>query len=200
MGSDPQKPTRRLERFLIFRLAVIPFGFILVAICRSSLDQELREPAFRFLFGLLSFYTVLALGALLLAGRTRSPGRFALAQVVVDFAVTGALIWATGGVESVFCPLLFATLFNATTVLGWRAGLAFASVATAFLATATISYQLGRGPAISPWAGRSAVADPAGAAAHLLALGLALHVVALLGTRLSHGLRSMQSMQEDVIE
>jgi two-component system sensor histidine kinase PilS (NtrC family) len=197
---DSSRISRKAERFLIFRLAVIPMAFVLVAVCRASLMPQFREPAFRLLFGLLCFYTVLAVGALAVPSRVRDRRWFALCQVVIDFAVAAVLIWLTGGVESVFCPLLFATLFNSSTVLRGRWILGFASISTAFLALTTIGYELGQPPPISPWPGRAASLDHAGAAAHLLALGLALHTVALLCIRLSHGLRSMQSIQEEIIE
>jgi two-component system sensor histidine kinase PilS (NtrC family) len=197
---DSQKLTRRIERFLIFRLAVIPMAFILVAIYRPSLAPPFREQAFRLLYGLLGFYTLLSLGALAALHRARDRRWFAVSQVVIDFLVSAVLIWSTGGVGSVFCPLLFATLFNASTVLRGRGVLVFASLSTAFLALTMIGYQLGQGPATSPWSGRTPHLSPAGAASHLFAMGLALHAVALLGTRLSRGLLNAQSLQAEIIE
>ncbi len=197
---NSQKFGRRIERFLIFRLAAIPVAFLLVALCQAGLAPPFREPAFHLLYGLLGFYTLLAVGAMAIASRVRHRYRFAFWQVLIDFVFEGAIIWTTGGVESVFCPLLFATLFIASTVLRGPGVLIYASLSTAFLAANTLASELGLGAFVFPRPGWDLHGDGAGTAAHLLAMGLALHAVALLGIRLSGGLRRIQSIQEEIIE
>ncbi len=192
------KQTRRIQRFLIFRLAVIPMAFALVTVCYVS--PLSGESAFGLMYGVLGVYTLLAVFPLLSPIRWRVRRGFVGAQVTVDFIASAVLIWLTAGVNSVFCPLLFTTLFNASTVLRGRGVYAFAGLATAFLACVTLSYELVQEPVISPWPGRAYQLDPASAAAHLLSLGLALHAVAFLGTRLYLGLSRIQNIQEEIIQ
>ncbi len=193
-----RQPMRRIDRFLIFRLAGVPMALALVALCRRRPAGSTEEGEFWLLYGLLGVYTLLAITPLVAPTHLRGRRWFVVSQVAVDFAFSAALIWLTGGVESMFCPLLFITLFNATTVIHSRGALAFAALSTAFLALTTMDLA---GPSsISPWTGSPAPVDRTGAAAHLVALGLALHAVALLGSRLSGGLRSIQNVQEEIIE
>jgi len=191
------KASRRTERFLIFRLAVIPMAFALVTVFHAT--PSTGEGSFGLLYGVLCFYTFLAILPLLAPIRFRSLRWFIACQVLVDFAVSAVLIWMTGGVESIFCPLLFTTLFNASTVIRARGIFAFAGVATGFLAFITLSYEI-MPSVISQWPGRAPTVDQGGAVAHLMALGLALHAVGFLGTRLSNGLYSMQNMQQEILE
>ena len=195
---DSLKLGRRTERYLIFRLAVIPMAFVLVTICQAGMAPYLRPSAFDFFYGLLGFYTLLALVSLPLARRTRSRRAFAWIQVVADFLVAGTLIWGSGGVSSVFGPLLFVAVFNASTILPGAGVLAAASLSTLFLALTSLEAQLG-GASL----GHGALSTPvslSGIAARLVANAVALHVVALLGTRLSRGFLSLQSVQSEIIE
>jgi two-component system, NtrC family, sensor histidine kinase PilS len=194
------KPMRRIDRFLVCRLAGVPMALALVALCRKGQAAPIGDQEFWRLYGLLGVYSLLAVTPLVAPAALRGRRWFVVSQVAVDFAFSAALIWLTGGVESLFSPLLFVTLFNATTVIRGREALAFATVSTAFLAAITFGFPGGAPGAISPWTGRTAAVDRTGAAAHLVALGLALHTVALLGTRLSGGLRSIQNIQEEIIE
>jgi two-component system sensor histidine kinase PilS (NtrC family) len=193
------RPGRRIDRFFLFRLAAIPLAFALVVLCRRGLAPGFGDRAFVALSAILAAYTVLALAPLAAPARLRTARWFMISQVGVDFAIVAALIWLTGGLESVFCPLLFTTLFNASTVLRGPETIAFAAGSTAFLAAASIGYRLGIPPAPS-WMGRPGGLEPAEAAAHLMALGMALHAVGLLGTRLARGLRRIQGLQEEILE
>ncbi len=187
-------------RFLLFRLGMIPMAGALIALFKAGVVDP-GWGGVGTLYWVLGIYTALAIAPLAAPAALREQRPFLLLQVSIDFFLASVLIWITGGVESVFCPLLLATLFNATTVMRGRETMGLAGISTGFLAIASVTY---RDALPLPFAGSpgnyGAPLTPGLAAAHLVAQGLALHAIALLGNRLSRGLGSMQSIQEEIIE
>src|SRR5262245_45013626 len=111
---------RRSKQYLAFRLLIIFLAFGLVRFYQVSLGPVFREHVFHFLYGLLAIY--LALGVAFLALHQRWQGRpgFLKWQVACDVFMQSFLVWGTGGVLSIFSPLLFVTLVAATSVISAR--------------------------------------------------------------------------------
>jgi two-component system, NtrC family, sensor histidine kinase PilS len=190
---EPQRRARRVARFLIVRLAVLPFAAALVAFCGGNAGAGVGP-----LVAVLGTYALLVVAALAAPARMRTGRAFIIAQVGIDLAAAVAMVWLTGGVISVFCPLLIVALFNATTVATGREPLVLAGLTTVLLAATLLAHRLSDPAPVSRPVGSLELEY--GAAAHLVVLGLALHVVALLGARLSRGLHRMQNVTEEIME
>ena len=108
---------RRSKNYLIFRLLIILAGFGLVTFYQVSLGPVFRQNTFVYLYSLLGLY--LAFGIALLVSYPQWRGRRDVlrGQVVVDFVFQSLLVWGTGGILSIFSPLLFVTLVAATWVI-----------------------------------------------------------------------------------
>ncbi|MBI4585889.1 MAG: PAS domain-containing protein [Planctomycetes bacterium] len=195
------RKTRRIERYLIFRLAIILMAFSLVAFHQLEVEPGQKEPAFRFLYSLLVTYTAVALVSLALAPRGGSRRWFVSAQVGIDFGAGILLTGATGGVVSVFVPVLFVTLVSACTILPLKGAIAFATLATVFLAMTELCYNLSYLPAPAIRA-RWFLNPPQMQflSSYLVAIGFTLHIVAVLGSRLSTGLLRIQNLQAEIFE
>ena len=122
-------------------------------------------------------------------------------QVVVDFVYQSALVWATGGVLSIFTPLLFVTLVAATSLISARGSFALATLATVALTATMISYALGVAPQTLgkvDWLFNND--KPTLVMAYLVASVLGLYVISALGSVLSHGLRRIEGIQSEIVE
>ncbi len=192
---------RRSKQYLIFRLLIILLGFGLVAFYQLWLQPAFEEDAFRYLYGLLGIYLVL--GVALFATHSRWRRRRALWrwQVLCDFVIQSLLVWGTGGVFSIFSPLLFVTLVAATSIISARGAFLLATAATLFLTTTTVAYGLGMAPFTSnriDW--HFANDRSAFVISYLFGSILALYAVSTLGSRFSHGLRNMAGIHSEIIE
>lgn len=193
---------RRSRTYLIFRLLIILTGIGLVAFYQVSLGRTFGPNTFPYLYTLLGVYLALAVSLLVTYPRWKGSSSFLRFQVVGDFVLQSLLIWGTGGVLSIFSPLLFVTLVAATSVISARGAFILATIATVFLTGTTVASALG----ISPVGEASRVGTLTGGrsstylAAYLIGSVLALYTISGLGSRFSHGLRSIQSMQSEILE
>ena len=198
VGADRD---RRNFGYLVFRLLIILLAFGLVGLYRAVLELTYLESMSGPVYGLLSTYLVFAIASL--AGYAASKRRddFMRWQVVVDFVYQSALVWATGGVLSIFTPLLFVTLVAATSLISARGSFALATLATVTLTATMISYALGvapRAPGNIDWLFSND--KPTLVMAYLLASVLGLYVISALGSVLSHGLRRIEGIQSEIVE
>jgi two-component system sensor histidine kinase PilS (NtrC family) len=192
---------RRSKQYLIFRLLIVLLGFGLVTFYQLCLEPAFRQHTFFYLYALLGIY--LLFGVLLLALYPRWRGRHEIMrwQVVADFIIQSLLIWGTGGVLSIFSPLLFVTLVAATSIISARGAIILASMATLFLIVTTVAHGLGVVPVTSGKAGwLRGEEKSAFIVSYLLASILALFAISTLGSRFSHGLRSMEGIQSEILE
>jgi two-component system sensor histidine kinase PilS (NtrC family) len=197
----PVDTDRRNKQYLFFRLLIILLGFGLVSFYQLSVGPVFRENAFAFLYALLGLYLVLGVGLFLLYPRWRGRHGILRWQVVADFVIQAILVWGTGGVLSIFSPLLFVTLFAATSVISSRGAFVLATLATVFLTATTLAYSFGIAP-VNPnrldWLfGRE---PSVFLVSYLLASVAALFTVSTLGSRFSHGLRRMEGIQSEILE
>lgn len=198
----PPEVDRRTRHYLIFRLLVILLGFGLIRFYQVSLGGAFRQNTFAYLYSLLALY--LAIGVALLVSHSRWHGRREIVrgQVLVDFGLQSLLIWGTGGVLSIFSPLLFVTLVSATTLITARGAFALATAAVVLLTGTTVAYSLGFAPTKAPDSVESLLGGtkPVFMASYLIGSVLALYTISALGSRLSHGLRSVQGIHSEILE
>jgi two-component system sensor histidine kinase PilS (NtrC family) len=198
-SRDPQR--RRLDRYLVFRFAVILMALGLAAIYQAGIEPNIQVPAFRLLYLLIGIQLAIGLASLFAAARFARTRWFAPVQVGLDFLCGALMAASTGGVVSVFCPILFISLFGACTVVRLRGAVVFASFATLFLALATLGCALDYIPASfhgANWIFKNL--NTHFLSTYIIAVGFSLHVVAVLGTQLSTGLLRIQSLQIEILE
>jgi two-component system sensor histidine kinase PilS (NtrC family) len=197
----PPDIDRRSKQYLIFRLLIIVLGFGLVSFYKLSLGPEFGEHTFRRLYGLLGVYLLFGLTLFFFYPRWRNRHEIIRWQVVGDFVIQSLLVWGTGGVLSIFSPLLFVTLVAATSVISAREAFILATAAMGFLTLTTLAYGTGIAPfdssSMERYFGRE---KSTFVFSYLLASVLALYAISTLGSRLSHGLRSMEGIQSEILE
>lgn len=201
MKEQVQPSKRRVHRYLVFRFAVILMAIGLATIYQMGLDAEQKEPALRFLNNVIGVYTLIGLLSLLAVRRLAVGRGFVGAQVGLDFIMGALMAGATGGVVSVFCPLLFVSLFSACSVVSWRGAVIFAALATTFLAIMTLGQVLELIPLSSNrlrWLFHHN--QLRFIATYLVAMGVAFHLVAILGSRVTAGLVRIQSLQTEIVQ
>jgi len=190
-----------MRQYLVFRLLIIVVGFLLVTIHVTYLSPADRGDASYWLLTVLTVYATLATVSFLTfhrwVNRTSRHGP----QVLVDFAFQALLIWSTGGVLSIFIPVLFVTLVSATAVASARGSLLLATLTTVFLSGTTVLYAFGVMPPTSSWSSWVFSGDSSSSiAAYLVISVLALYAVSLLGSKFSSGLRRIENLQEETLE
>ncbi len=192
---------RRARQYLIFRLVVVLLGFGLVTFYQVWLESAFSENAFYYLYGLLCLY--LAVGVGLIATQDQWRHRHAVMrwQVLCDFAIQSLLVWGTGGIFSLFSPLLFVTLVAATGVISARGAFFLATLATFFLTATTLAYGMGLAPISLRQGDWQLVSEKSGfVSSYLLGSVLALYAVSTLGSWFSHGLRRITGIHSEILE
>ena len=190
-----------MKHYLLFRLLITVLGFLLVTFYLSFLPPETHEATSTFLYALLGFYLTVGVVAVVTFSRWRHHKGLCRQQVLIDFSFQAVLIWSTGGIISIFSPILFVTLAAATGVASTRGAFVLASLATAFLGGATLAYTMGLIPATSTWSSWLFTGEKSVfIAAYLFASVLALYVISALGSKLSYGLRHSENLREEIIE
>jgi PAS domain-containing protein len=187
---------------LIFRLLVILIGFGLIRFYQVSLGGAFRQNTFAYLYSLMALYLAIGVASLVSHSRWRTRPEVIRGQVLVDFALQSLLIWGTGGVLSIFSPLLFVTLVSATTLITARWAFALATAAVLLLTGTTVAYSLGFAPTKFPDNEESFFGGtkPVFMASYLIGSVLALYTISALGSRLSNGLRRVQGMHSEILE
>lgn len=199
---------RRLGHLIAGRLALC--ASILAVVLLVTADEGGGDAARgqRGLFATLALAAAATVGFAALLGRVRRVRALGAVQVATDLVVATALVYFTGGVESIFAFLYVPITVYAALLLG-RAG-AFGASAAAALGYGVV--------AVLPRLGWTAAAGAAGGAPVELALlgvhAAALLLVALLASALSHerdraghaldertrALRHLQRLHERTVE
>lgn len=121
-------------------------------------------------------------------------------RLSIDLAFCLSLVWLTGGVLSLFSPLLVAIVLATSTALGRQRALAVASSTTVILVGLTASQVLGWIPV--DWSGGSLATGGVRSQflfSALIAQGAALHAVAFLGARLMGGIRRVERLNDQIV-
>ncbi len=189
------------RRYLILRFAIILLGLCLVLLYQMGLEDNEKLERVQFVYLTLGTYLLVALSSMAIASRFLEHPWFSRIQVTIDLIVGVALTAVSGGVLSVFCPLLFISLFNASTVLKRREVFAFAAIATTALAVVTLGHSTGVLPVQTPRLQSIFERQQLGlVSTYLIGVGVALHLVAFLGSQLTSGLWRIQNFNLDLIE
>ncbi len=182
---------KRLEHFLILRLVIALAGFLLDQFWRGSLPEPPAAGLSSFLYAVLSIYLLEAIGALAFVRLVKRPHLFIAIQVAIDLLLVGALVARTGGSGSLFCPLFFACVLAASTVMNLEGSIVCSSSATIILAAASVvPHMLDATHAGNSWR----------IASYLLTYGLALHGVSILSARLVGSLAEATNLTTDIVE
>ena len=190
-----------MRQFMLFRLLITVVGFLLLTLHVTYLSGDEKARAARWLYLLLSVYACFGIGCYLVTGKSAQRRGVQRAQLAVDFLTQAILIAATGGVLSIFIPVLFVTLVSATAIASPRESIFLATVVTVFLCGTTIAYGIGRAPAtvISSSAEHFA-GGQASVSAYLMMSALALYAISVLGSKFSARLRYAENLQEEAFE
>ena len=168
-------------------------GFLLVRLWRESLSVEPEFSLFSSLYAVLGLYFLEAVTSLFLLRFVRRTKPFVVFQIGVDLLMVGIMVASTGGSTSLFCPLFFASVLAASTVLDLEGSILCSSSATVILAAASIVPHMVKGNApssVNPWA----------LASYLFTYALSLHGVSLLSARLVGGLTEAMNLTEEIVE
>jgi len=139
----------RLKWLLVFRVVVVTVLLVSSMLVRASTDEALFARAAVALYVVAgAAYSSILFGALLLRAKPTLAPAVAYSQLFADALIASALVWLTGGAESVFVFIYSLSVLNAAVVLGRRAALVLAGgsallfAAVAVLAAPTISPRL----------------------------------------------------------
>ncbi len=192
---------RNLENFLVLRLVIVFSGFILIELWKT-IHNTSRDPQMHYLLNsILGLYFLEAVASLFWVHWTSGKKLFVALQVSVDLLMEGLMVALTGGPASLFCPLLFATLFGANTVMGFRGSMVSSSAATIILAfSSLISHVEGASISSIPSSIQFNTTDPWRAAAYLFTYGLAFHCFSVLHSRFAGHVAQAENLTEEIID
>ena len=192
MGKHFKLPEiqRRMRNYLLLRLLITVLGFLLVPFYLAQLAPESKETTCIYLYSLLAVYLGVGVVSLLTFSAWKHRWGICRQQILIDFVFQAMLIWSTGGIVSIFWPMLFVTLAAATGLSRPGSSFILATLSAMFLGGTTLAYSLGMLPASSPWvAGIFTAESGRFVAIYLFASIVALYVISSLGSKLSSGLR-----------
>ncbi len=144
-GATPvvaDEPTGgRVTWLLVFRAVVVTVLLSTSLVVRASTDEAFFAEGATHLYAIaaVAFGTIM-LGALVLRWRARFATAVGYSQLVADALVATALVWITGGAESVFVFLYSLSVLNGAIVLGRRAALIMSAVSAILYAGVTIAW------------------------------------------------------------
>lgn len=119
----------RLKWLLVFRGLVVSVLLVSSVLVRASTEEALFARAALELYVVAgAAYGSILLGALVLRARASLAAAVAYSQLIADAMIASALVWLTGGAESVFVFIYSLSVLNAAIVLGRRAALVLAGI------------------------------------------------------------------------
>lgn len=194
---------RRLQWLHFVRLAIAIFGVVAILILEWEPEHALvpYEYAYSVLVAAIAVDVVY-----LLACRRVDDLRGMIAlEIAVDILLESALIYFTGGVESIFAYLYFLSVLAAAVMVSARASLAAAASSTVLLSGIMLAYFL------APHSGKDLpLVDPllvVGVSRrlqrilpYLFIFALSLHLVALLAGRLAGELSQVRILNEEILQ
>ncbi|MGE3166895.1 MAG: nitrogen regulation protein NR(II) [Planctomycetota bacterium] len=185
----------------VYRAAMLVLGVLLLGLNRGSRGNESFQQVLPFLDAVIAVWCLLHLGGLALDYRQVKLRPSARAQISADVVFSLTVIWITGGVESIFLPLLLLSILAASLILDYSQTLLVATAATLILTVMTIIQSMGWSP--GRWFGLSRI-DPnfetTTGLSLLLGQGLAIQCLAFLGARLMNRLRRAVRLNDLIVE
>jgi len=138
----PEEPTGgRVKWLLVFRAIVVTVLLTTSLLVRASTNEDFFAEGANYLYVVAgaSFASIM-LGAIVLRWRPRLATAVAYSQLVADALVATALVWLTGGAESVFGFLYSLSVLNGAIVVGRRAALIMSAVSALLFAAVTMAW------------------------------------------------------------
>lgn len=192
---------RRMKQYLVFRLLINVLSFLLVTFYVTCLTPAIKEATCIYLYSLLGFHLLIGIVSFTTFAKWSRLWFVFRLQILVDFTFQALLVWSTGGVLSIFTPVVFVTLAAAAGVYSARGAFLLATTATLFLGGATLMHALGVIPATSSWSTWVFTGEKSTfIVSYLIASVLGLYVISTLGSKLSSGLQRAEHLQEEIIE
>ncbi|HAK95247.1 MAG TPA: hypothetical protein DCM87_09645 [Planctomycetes bacterium] len=182
----------QVRHFLVLRLVIALSGFVLIHLWGASRESGAQAAAGALPHVVIAAYSLEALAAYAIVRRIRRLRLFIMIQVAVDLGMEGLLVACTGGAGSAFCPLFFASIFAASTVLSAEGAFVCSSTATIVLALACIIPSVREGGTGADYSWRLAT--------YLFTYGLAFHGVSVLSSHLVRGAAEAERLTEEIIE
>jgi two-component system sensor histidine kinase PilS (NtrC family) len=108
---------RKLQGLLLFRLLMAVFFLILTILVQSRQNVELLAERLQPLYFFAAILFIVTIVASLSLGRVRNLRRFAYLQIVFDVMAVTALIFLSGGVDSIFSFLYMPVIISAAVLL-----------------------------------------------------------------------------------
>jgi two-component system sensor histidine kinase PilS (NtrC family) len=130
----------RLKWLLVFRLLVISVLLISSVVVRATTDEELFARAAVALYAVaaVAYATVLG-GAVVIRVRPSWATTIAYSQLISDALIATAVVWLTGGAESVFVFIYSLSVLNAAIVLHRQAALVLAGVSVTLFSVVALA-------------------------------------------------------------
>ncbi len=194
---------RRLQWLHFVRLAIAVFGIVSILVLQWEPTGEFTVP---YLYAYSVLIAAVAVDVVyLLACRAIADLRtMAVVEIGVDVVLESALIYFTGGVESIFAYLYFLSVLSAAVYVSSRASLAIAAASTVLLSGVMLAYFLS-----SPVGWSLPLVDPKLVIRvsrrlqfilpYLFFFALSLHIVALLAGRLAGELTQARILNEEIL-
>lgn len=194
---------RRLQWLHFGRLAIAVIG--VAAILVLEWEPEHALVPYEYAYSVLVAAIAVDVVYLLACRRVNNLRGMIAMEIAVDIVLTSALIYFTGGVESIFAYLYFLSVLAAAVFVSARASLAAAASSTVLLSGVMLAYFL------VPHAGRDLpLVDPLLVVRvsrrlqfilpYLFIFALSLHLVALLAGRLAGELSQVRILNEEILQ
>lgn len=145
IGSSPppavdESIATRLKWLLVFRLIVVTVLLASSLVVRATTHEELFARAALSLYVVAgAAYATVLVGALVLRVRPALATRVAYSQLFADALIATAVVWLTGGAESIFVFIYSLSVLNAAIVLNRRAALVLSGVSGVLFAVVAIA-------------------------------------------------------------
>jgi two-component system sensor histidine kinase PilS (NtrC family) len=130
----------RLKWLLVFRLIVVTVLFGSSVVVRATTDEEIfaRAALALYIVAGVAYASILA-GAIVIRTRPSWASGVAYTQLISDAVIATAVVWLTGGAESVFVFIYSLSVLNAAIVLHRRAALVLAGVSVGLFIVAALA-------------------------------------------------------------
>lgn len=187
-------------------LLIYQSGMLLLGVLMLAFTEGRRTPVdgqpLPLVYSVMLLWCAVQVAAIVFA-MCRAPTLFGVRlRTAADVTFSLAIIWLTGGVTSLFLPILFANILATSTFLGMRRALIVAHAATLALAGMTTCELSGWRLADLASVGPLPLGDRSVPflLSSLICQGMALHVIAFLGARLMHGLQRAEWLNDRIVE
>lgn len=199
-AADPPRAEQAPWYLAVYRTAMLVLGVLLLGINRGTGGEPEWHRVLPFLDSILAVWCLLHLGGLAAEFRRHRLRPSMQTQVAGDLLFSLSLIWLTGGVESIFLPLLLASVLAASLVLDLPRSILVATSATLTLTVMTVIQTVGWSP--GRWLGlsRSTELELTTGVSLLMGQAIAIHCLAFLGARLMSRLRRAVRLNDLIVE